>query len=41
VPWGAAPELVVLPGALPERPRVGTRADHYLVGSVRLPVGGG
>ena len=33
---GAASELVVLPGALRERPRVGTRPDHSLVDAVRL-----
>jgi len=34
---GAAPGVVVLPGAVPERARVGTGADHRVVGAVRLP----
>jgi hypothetical protein len=33
--------MVVLPGAVPERARVGTGADHRVVGAVRLPGGAG
>jgi hypothetical protein len=34
---GAAAGLVVLSGALPERPRVGTGPDHRVLGALGLP----
>jgi hypothetical protein len=34
---GAASGVVVLPGAVPERARVGTGPDHRVLGAVRLP----
>src|SRR5690348_7166894 len=33
--------MVVLPGAVPERARVGTGPDHSVVGAVQLPGGAG
>ena len=38
---GAAARLVVLSGALPERPRVGAGPDHGVLVDVRLWAGGG
>jgi hypothetical protein len=38
---GAATGVVVLPGAVPERARMGTGPDHCVMGAVRLRGGAG
>jgi hypothetical protein len=38
---GSATGLVVLPGAVRQRARVGTGPDHRVLGAVRLPGGAG